>query len=1306
MIFTGFRLCENSAGSGIRPSRMNRTRGITRHSAPVAGIAVIVITLAIVAGIGLSAYRAEVHRIGDEQNATLAAIGKLKAGQIEQWRKNRAFDAWRLAHGKFLRSVIDRLSDPAIAEELRQHLNLQASPDGGNVLLFDTNGKFLLSSQPESHDENSTLNPALQEAVQAALHSNEAVVSDIYKCPFGKTHIDFTAAVPGPDGNPAGVLVLRSEAGDFLYPFLKTWPLPSETAESLLAAREGDEVVFLNNLRHAPDAALNLRLPMSRVDLPTVQWFSGLPEVRSGIDYRGEPVFSNITPIADSPWIIVAKIDKKEAFRDLPRRIFEIVLVALLILLLAAIFVAALFIRRQRHIAQSLRMSEERLRRVIDASPVPFAVNNPRGEITYLNPAFTQAFGYTTKDIPNLEEWWPKAYPDPDYRKEVAAEWAARIEKSLSTGSPFEPYEVSVRCADGAMRTVLGMAAQMPEEAGTSLIVHLYDITARKESEIRTMRLARMYQALSECNQAIVQSTTAGELFGRVCRIVVESGGMKMAWVGMADQNAAFLEKIAAFGEGTEYLDGLKIGLSPVGAEGRGPAATSIVENRPVWCQDFMGDPMTAPWHERGAAFGWAASAALPLCKAGKPCGAFTFYSGQKHAFDEDVRNLLSEIAVNISFAMDGFEREKARRIAEDELARSKDMLAQVLDASPQAIFWKDANSIYLGCNKAFATNCGLRSPSGIIGKSDFDLPWKPEESAAYVADDKSVMSSRQPKLHIIETQRDANGKSLWIDTSKVPLIDAAGAVWGVLGIFDDITERKLAEDELLRLRTAVEQSANIIVITDTDGKIQYVNPAFENATGYSASDAIGKRPSILSSHEQGPEFYKNLWDTITSGKIWRGEFHNIRKNGSLYWESATISPVAGPDGTILNFIAVKEDITARKELEKNLIEALDRAKSANRAKGEFLAVMSHELRTPLNGVLGFGELLSDTALDDEQKEFVHTIQSCGTHLLQVVNDILDFSSIESKGVRLEKENVVLTEVVQSACNAVRKMAGDKGLAFHFHVATEAPEAIEGDPRRIRQILLNLVGNAVKFTSAGSVVLRVEPVSAGEGRFVDFAIEDTGPGISPEVLGKLFKPFTQADSSLRRSFEGTGLGLAISQRLAEAMGGGITVESTEGAGSTFTLRLPVSMPGGSISVNSGASPFLPKAVLPPAPKRILVAEDDRVSAILTKKILYALGLKSDLVPDGRKALDAFVPGKYSAILMDMQMPVMDGIEATLQIREVEKTAGGTERTRIIALTANVMPGDRERCLAAGMDDFISKPFSKKELAEKLLYTTS
>jgi signal transduction histidine kinase len=378
-------------------------------------------------------------------------------------------------------------------------------------------------------------------------------------------------------------------------------------------------------------------------------------------------------------------------------------------------------------------------------------------------------------------------------------------------------------------------------------------------------------------------------------------------------------------------------------------------------------------------------------------------------------------------------------------------------------------------------------------------------------------------------------------------------------------------------------------------------------------------------------------------------------------------------------------------ERTRALEQALTVVEESLRAKGEFLAVISHEIRTPMNEVLGMAQLLLMTQLTEEQQGYAETIRSSGEILLALINDILDLSKMESGKVTLDARPVNVRAVVNEVTQLLSGQAQEKKLALRSLVAPEVPAWFRGDATRLKQIFLNLVGNAIKFTHKGSV--RVEVVTMDNAGWLECRVKDTGIGIPPDRVGRLFEKFSQVDSSITRRYGGTGLGLAICKRLVEGMGGNITVESKHYQGTTFTFRIP--------AIPSEA----PREVRPPpqaGPRRVLQArillvEDNPVNQMLAMSMLQKLGASADLAKDGAEAVEKATAGAYDLILMDLQMPRMDGLTATRAIR----ATGGIRQPRIVALTANAMDSDREACVAAGMDDFLSKPFQASELQEKL-----
>ena len=492
-----------------------------------------------------------------------------------------------------------------------------------------------------------------------------------------------------------------------------------------------------------------------------------------------------------------------------------------------------------------------------------------------------------------------------------------------------------------------------------------------------------------------------------------------------------------------------------------------------------------------------------------------------------------------------------------------------------------------------------------------------------------------------------------------------------------------------------VEESPTTVVITDPLGNIEYVNDKFTLLTGYAREEVVGRNPRILKSGVQGPEIYRDLWRTISAGREWRGELCNRKKSGDLYWELVAISAIRDADGQIGHYLGVKEDITDRKAMEELLREATATAEAANRAKSRFLADMSHELRTPLNSILGFSQLMElqgGETLTAKQHEYVHWIREGGEHLLDMVNDVLDLSKVEAGKVELEKTHIDPLLVIRRVLTTVRSLAAKKHLRFE----TSLPEGlgmVDVDEVRFKQVLYNLLSNAIKFTEREK---RVGVDVTAQGGMLTITVWDEGIGISPADLLRIFEPYSQSRAG--RSGEGTGLGLAIVRRLVELHAGSVSVESTPGAGSRFTVRFPglqAPAAGAPVSPAPAAAPALSDAVPDLSGRTALVVDDSPANRALMERILAAFGCTVLLAATGEEALDVAAGGSCDIVFMDIQLPGMNGIEAMRRLRD------GGVRGPFVALTAYAMKGDAERFLAEGFDGFIAKPVRIAEIVSFL-----
>ncbi len=669
-------------------------------------------------------------------------------------------------------------------------------------------------------------------------------------------------------------------------------------------------------------------------------------------------------------------------------------------------------------------------------------------------------------------------------------------------------------------------------------------------------------------------------------------------------------------------------------------------------------------------------------------------------------------------------------RSALDAAAQEHERLAAFAEASPNAVVITDATGRIEWVNAGFIRLTGY-SATAAIGSRVGELLRGPDTDRGSV--DEAILAAHSSSgIQVEVLHYRADGQPFWGLIDCRPLTDESGQVTAIMVIESDVTERKRHLQRIEQQKALLAATSRVAGVGGWEYEPQSARFVWSEMVFHIHELPVGETPPLETALTYYPQDVRHKMVAAVRSSLEEGTAFDfvipfVTAKGNTRWVRALCEPQR-VDGKCTRLIGTLQDVSEMRNAAEELTKAKEAAEAANRAKGDFLANMSHEIRTPLNGVIGMTDLLLDSGLNAEQREYAEIARSSGEGLLALVNDILDFSKIEARQLELENIDFDLRGVIDATIDAVALKAGEKQLELLVNVDLTCADFYRGDPTRVRQILLNLLSNAVKFTETGEIALSVSPTPAPEGRVaLAFSLRDTGIGIPPNRLGQLFAPFTQGDASTTRQHGGTGLGLSICRQLVEAMGGTIVAETAPGGGSVFRFNVVLSRSDANRFDPVLTKPVKREALLrvvtdmsggtlsnsdPPTAAagdlhglHVLLVDDNAVNQKLGARLLQKMGLRVTSAWDGSQAVEQMRRQRFDVVLMDCQMPKLDGYEATRMIRQPGNGVVDP-RTPIIAMTAHAMSGDRERCLAAGMDDYLTKPVEPMRLRALLQSVTT
>ncbi len=1310
--------------------------------------------------LGFNFYQGDKTRELTERSKELHSISNLKYSAVIQWYSERYSDAAFLFKNENLRNSLQKYlksANPGDSSGIASSIStIYKNHDYSNFFILGNNYKTILNINPAS---SIAVN---HDSIVIALKECRLTNSDIYPDPQLKTLcMDIYIPISLSKADTV-VMVMKIDPGKLLFPIVSTWYVDDSSGESIIVTHDADSISYISPLKFYPGNGRILRRFAGDLNLAAAKAIAGSSSIVQGRDYHGEEVLADVRQIGNFPWYMITKMDLAEIYEPVTTSTLNNILILGLTIALGGILLLYYYTKSNYNTLRQIAETEKKFRSIFNNSTEAivlldkdkFIDCNPSAEKLYGLPR-RKIIGKTPG------EFSPEYQPGNRRSSELALELiesalsgdSPRFEWLHSTEGNliFTDISLSSMEIDGKKyvigflhditeRKLMEDAVYESEEKFRSIFnsapVGIYQSTVSGNFTETNAALVRLlgydsaddlqnvnigedvYYDKEERKVLIHEFEPMGTVSDREVQWKKKDG--TIIWIqlnafSVKDDrgntkyfegyvrditNRRLAEKKLKESE-TQYrnmVESLNDIVYALDSEGKITFISSAVEKSTGYQTDeLIGKAFTEFLHPDDLPTAVNNFRILPVKKTMQ-----SEYRIRTKADEYRYVNASSTVIFNES----GFSGVRGvltdineKRESEEKLKNQTHLLNEIQhlarlgswehDFKKNYVFWSDEIYQILGIEKDELVN---------TREAFYEFVHKEDLQSFLSAYDNSLtagVDSFELEHRIIKKD---TGRVRFVYQECRHTRDASGNIVRTIGMMQDITERVITGKHIQTLSKAIEQSPVSVVITDLQGNIQYVNNKFSEVTGYSLAEVVNQNPRILKSGSQPSEYYMNLWETILAGNTWSGEIHNKKKNGELYWENAIISPIVNAEGRILNFVAVKEDITEKKKMYEDLIAAKDKAEESNRLKSNFLANMSHELRTPMVGILGYTEILVAELTDPEHIELAKMVLSSGSRLIETLNSILDLSSIEAKKQDIKLAPVDIVEVLNESIYLFRPNAAAKGLYIKSFFQTES-FIIHSDRAILTKIFNNLVNNAVKYTQSGGVIIEFSVTKNGDGKNIIVDVIDTGIGIASKHHEIIFEPFRQVSEGYTRKFEGTGLGLSITGKLVKLLNGSIAIKSEPGKGTIFTVKIPYIdsniLPGrkpNNISIVDKPGPFdLPDNF------SVLLVEDDESNAQLIAAYLKPF-CRVEHVPDGETAVNRCISEKFDTVLMDINLKGISGIDAHKQIRSINDHYANVP---VIAVTALAMAGDKEKFLSLGFTQYLSKPFERSHLLSLL-----